>query len=393
MGNENSSFRFRPNVGGSNGDIDNTNTPTDAVKDNMIKEDETPKSPEKELSYAENERRIMTEPYIEKRTVTVALVKNYSMYRKANERALPARRDYIGSSIESSRALSSVQGEIEKYFPRIIGVSPREESFMTRVKQYLNNIQIAVDDAGKTFDISFHYDHYEDYVRIHEEEEAIDNAYKNAPKTNVKLIREAVKRRIDALNALESTKYKYGYPINLDDYLMYRHCLLYKDVAKDASLINTDSSIRFYIKDDAKELQAQKKARFEANKAKQNYVGILANGELFDAVYTQYCIMNGKSVVFSASTPQLTKEEQLDKFSMESPFKFNKIVEDKDVIIKSLIETLIERGELIRVPYNQNITTLDGELIGANIKEVVAFFKNPVNSPIVEAYKAKLKNI
>lgn len=390
MENNNSSFRFRPSTGGSDKDIDKTDAPTETEKASATATDETDV---KKVTYAEKKKEEMNAPFTEKRTVTVALVKNYSMYRKVNERSLPPRRDYIGSSIESSRTLSSVQGEIEKYFPKIIGVSPRDDSFMARVKQYLNNIQIAVDDAGKTFDISFHYERYEDYLKVRDAEEEIDNNYKNAPKTSVKLIRDAVKRRVDSLNALESTKYKYGYPLNMDDYLMYRHCLLYKDVAKDVSLINTDSSIRFYIKDDAKELQAQKKARFEANKAKQNYVGILGNDEMFDAVYAQYCIMNGKSVVINASASRLIKEEQLDKFSIESPFKFNKIVEDKDIIIKSLIEVLIERGELIRTPYNQNITTLDGELIGANMKEVVAFFKSPTNTPIVEAYKAKLKNI
>lgn len=388
MANENNSFRFRPSTGGSDKDIDKVNTPAEQTE---VENTEVNADSNKTLH--EIQKQDLESPFTERRTVSIALVKNYSMYRKANERTLPPRRDYIGSSIESSRTLSSVQGEIEKYFPKIIGVSPNDESFMVRVKQYLNNIQIPIDDAGKTFDISFHYDKYADFIRLRDEEEKIDNDYKNAPKTNIKLLRDAVKRRVDALNALESTKYKYGYPLNIDDYLMYRHCLLYKDVAKDASLINADPSIRFYIKDDYKELQAQKKARFEANKAKQNYVGILGNGELFDAVYAQYCIMNGRSVVINATASRLTKEEQLDKFSIEMPFKFNKIVEDKDVIIKSLIEVLIERGELIRTPYNQNITTLDGELIGANMKEVVAFFKNPANSPIVEAYKAKLKNI
>ena len=44
----------------------------------------------------------LDEEYVDRRSVTVALVKNYSLYRKANDKALLPRRDYIGSSINSS---------------------------------------------------------------------------------------------------------------------------------------------------------------------------------------------------------------------------------------------------------------------------------------------------
>ena len=54
---------------------------------------------------------------------------------------------------------------------------------------------------------------------------------------------------------------------------------------------------------------------------------------------------------------------------------------------------LIARGELNRLQYNQNITTADGELIGANMKEAVAWFKNPNNTSVVNALLNRLNNI
>jgi len=53
---------------------------------------------------------------------------------------------------------------------------------------------------------------------------------------------------------------------------------------------------------------------------------------------------------------------------------------------------LIARGELIKSDYNQNITTSDGVLIGANMNEALAWFKNTENISAVNAYKNKLKN-
>lgn len=335
----------------------------------------------------------LDEEYTDHRTVTISLVKNYSLYRKANDKVLPKRKDYIGSSVSASRTLSANKEEIEAYFPNIIGLAPNNENFITRVKQYLNNIRIPVDELGKTFDISFYYRHKKDYLRIKDEEENIELAYANANKKTLKKLKEALNKKITNLNILESTKHRYGYPINVDDYLMYRHCLLYRDVAKDIALINAEANIRFYFKDDRKEAERLRKFRVEVNKAKANYVSCLADISMFDAVYTQYLVVANRPVLSSLAENRIDKEIKLDKFSTEEPIKFNKIFNNKDVKLMSTIETLIARGELIRSQYNQNITTPEGDFVGSNMNEAVAWFKNVENRSVVEALNNKLKNI
>lgn len=197
----------------------------------------------------------------------------------------------------------------------------------------------------------------------------------NSDRKGVKELREALEAKITKLNLLESEKYKYGYPIVLDDYLIYRHCLLYKDVAKDIALINSDPSIRFYFKDDQREAERLAKHRQEINSAKGNYVKLLTNSDLFDAVFIQYCVANNINIPNGMAMDIVDKQSHLDKFSTNEPAKFNKLCTDKDITIKSLIEVLISRGEFIRAIHNQNITTPDGEFIGANVKEAVTWFK------------------
>lgn len=335
----------------------------------------------------------LDEEFTDKRSVTIMLVKNYSMYRKANNKTLPKRKDYIGSSIHSSRVLSSNKEEVDTYFPNIIGLSPNDPNYIMRVKQYLNNIRIPVDELGRQFDISFHYYKKKDYYRIKSEEERIEMIYQNTDRRNIKNLREALNEKIVKLNVLESTKCKLGYPINVDEYLMYRHCLLYQDVAKDVALVNVDNNIRFYFKDDQKEADKLRKYRIEVNKAKANYVACLADDELFDAVYVQYCVLNNLPVLSSLVENKLDREIKLDKFSAEEPIKFNKIFNNKDNKLIATIEMLIARGELVRSQYNQNISTTEGEFIGANMKEAVAWFKNTENSNAVNAYINILKNI
>lgn len=358
--------------------VDKSNSPVEETQP-VNKQDE----PEEDLE----------EEYTDRRTITISLVKNYSLYRKVNDKVLPKRKDYIGGSIKSSRTLSSNKEEVDTYFPNIIGLSPNDPNFIGRVKQYLNNIRIPVDELGRTFDISFHYFHKKDYYKIKAAEEKIEGVYQSANRQNIKNLREALNEKINRLHILESTKCRLGYPINVDEYLMYRHCLLYNDVAKDVALINSDSNIRFYFKDDQKEAEKLRKYRLEVNKAKANYVACLADNDLFDAIYTQYCVQNSLPVISSLAKDRLEREIEIDKFSTNEPIKFNKIFNNKDIRLIANIEKLVARGELIRSQYNQNISTPDGEFIGANIGEAVSYFKNPENASIVNAFINKLKNI
>lgn len=335
----------------------------------------------------------LDEPYTDKRSVTIALVKKYSLYRKINDKALPKKTNYIGSSYHSSQILSSNKTEVETYFPSLLGIAPNNELFITRVKQYLNNIQIPVDELGKTFNTTFIYNHKRDYIKIAKEEEKIEEVYQSVDRNNIRKLKDALKEKIDSINALESRKCTLGHPANLEDYLMYRHCLLYNDVAKDLALINTDQNIRFYFKDDVKEADKAKKFNLEKNKAKANYLKCIEDSDLFEAVYIQYCVGASIPVLTALAEDSIQKEARLDKFSSEDPIKFNKICTNKDCKLIGIIEKLIARGELSRLNHNQNIITSDGQFVGSNMTEALAWFKAPENNQIVTAFKNKLNNI
>lgn len=348
---------------------------------------------DKVLTSKEQKQEELDKPFTYKRSITVSLIQNYSLYRKANDKVLPKKRDYIGSSIRSSQVLASNRAEVEAYFPQLLGISVNNENFVTRLKQYLNNIQVPVNELGVTFDCSFRFNHKRDYFAFKAREEEIEMAYKKANKQSTKDLRAALAIKINDLNNLESEQYAVGSPVNITDYILYRHCLLYRDIAKDTALVNCDPFVRFYLKDDAKDKERQQKLRQEINNAKRNYIEVIGDDEVFDAVYIQYCVVAGLPIVNSLLSERIDRESQLDKFSTSEPVKFNSIVKDKDLRIKSLIELLIARGEFVRSQFNQNITTQDGEFIGANMKEAIAWAKNPENENVLAAFKNKLKYI
>ena len=365
-------------------EIKNNNTPTQGSENGNEGQVKTP-APQTE----NNEE--LEKSYTDKRSVTISLVKNYSAYRKMNMKVLGQRHEVIGSSVTSCRILSSNKGEVDAYFPQLIGLSPSNPEFITRVKAYLSNIQMNVNNENATLNTSFIYNHKKDYIAISKQEDAINAEYDKVDRANPNAIKEALKKKIDALNNLEGTKYLYGRPENLEEYLMYRHCLLYRDVAKDIALINEDPTIRFYIKDEAKEAQRQKKLVDEKKHAMKHFVELCGTDEKFNAVFVQVAKLQNMVLSEAVTKTKDEKENILINYVNENPDKFNKLVTDKTIITKAFIEVLIMRGELVRSEYNQQISTADGTFIGSNMNEAVAYFNNPNNASIKTAYENKLK--
>ena len=333
----------------------------------------------------------LNSPYTDKRSVTIAPVQQFSAYRRVNIKSMPPRRNIIGSSISSTRILSSNKDEVEKYFPQIIGMSPNNPEFVTRVKAYLSNISFNVQDAGSTLNISFTYDKKKDYLTIKEKEDKINAKRESVARNNTAAIKEAVKIWTQEINDLESEKAKYGHPDNIEEYLLYRHCLLYRDVAKDISLINSDSSLRFYIKDENKEAERAKRLVDERRKAMRNFLALEASDKKRNAVFIQMTVNNGGNIAEAMLKTPDQQVSALMTYLNDSPDKFNDLFDDKNVEMKSFIEALIARGELIRPEYNQQISTADGTFIGSNMNEAVAYFNNPNNKPVFEAMQNKYK--
>lgn len=330
-------------------------------------------------------------PYTDKRSVTIAPVQQFSAYRRANIKSIASKRNVIGSSINSTRILSSNKAEVEAYFPQIIGMSPNNPEFVTRVKAYLSNISFNVADAGSTLNTSFVYNHKKDYLDIKDKENKINAKREAVARNNTSAIKDAIKVWVTEINELETSKASLGRPENVEEYLIYRHCLLYREVAKDISLINSDSSLRFYIKDENKEAERAKRLVDERRKAMRNFLALEASDKKRNAVYIQMIVNSNGNI---AEAMLKTADEQVSAlmaYLNDTPDKFNDLFEDKNVEMKAFIETLISRGELIRPEFNQQISTADGTFIGSNMNEAVAYFNNPNNKAVLEALQNKYK--
>lgn len=343
---------------------------------------------EKAQEEVEREEDLAAE-YLDERNITIMPVDSVSLYRKANKTAIGSRRNVIGSSIRSTQILSSNAGEIKAYYPSIVGVDPTNPEFMIRVKAYLSNIQLIINDMGTTLNCSFRYNHKSDYLKFKAEEDAINAARESVNRGDSTAYKDAVKLWCTKINELESRKYAVGYPVNISDYLMYRHCLLYPEVTWDPIFAASDVSIRFYIRDEVREVERAKKLVEARKRALRNFVDVDADASKRNAVYIQIALANNENLSAALIRSEAEKTTVMMDFVNNNPEKFNKFASDRNIVLKGFIETLILRGELIRSEHNQQISTPDGGFIGENMNAAIAYFNNPNNIGQLEMYKKK----
>lgn len=332
--------------------------------------------------------------YTEIRKVIIALTSDMgirSVYRQVNSRYIPDRHDSIGASCTSVRQITSNAKEMAAYMPSLIGCSANDMKFSEKVTKWFNNMAIPVPPDGKELDCSFQWERKQDYINYKEREEAIISDYEKADKSNSKLLKEAVNVYVTKLTGLESTRYQYGRPTNLDHYLAYRHCLLYSDVAKDILMVHFNPAIRFYIKDEEREKARLKRVQIQANKARRNYLDAIDNPAKFRAIFVCYCANNQLNVIDNLLLDETIQQKMLDDFSIKEPEKFNKLFNNNNLEIQAFIEEAIAKGELVRSEVNQTVLSLEGAFIGANMKEAIAYFSNPENADYKKALETKIK--
>ncbi len=370
------------------------NTANPNAADTTKKEEPKVTMSQYEANQAKEKEEELEAEYIDKRSVVIAAITNYSAYRKMNIAALEAPTLIIGSSVNSCRKLMANKDEIAAYYPELTGIASNHPDFITRVKSYLNNIRVIVDPTkGKVLNTTFVFKHKRDYLAFKKEEDRILNAYDKFDRNNPSELYKAANRRDDELNRLYSTLHEYGYPENITDFIIYRHCILYSEVAKDTSFINNNPNVRFYIKDVAKEKDKETKRIAERKTAMTNVINLFASPTKTIAVAVSIATYKNSNITLLLEKDNSEIEKYIMDFATENPSKFNKMFTDKNLEVKAFIETLISRGELIRAELNQQISTPDGQFIGANVNEAIAFFANPENAPLKSRLEAKLKII
>ena len=198
---------------------------------------------------------------------------------------------------------------------------------------------------------------------------------------------------------IEAEHYKVGTPINPFEYLLWKYCLVYPDVANDVSFVNKSPKIRFYLSsEDAKQRIEQHKVKTK-EQAMEAYLKLISErSKVIDVLFA----MGLGGNVFEISKNNSKKEaldlqmhillqSEMDK----NPEKFITVAADKNLALKGMIEKYIAYNILRRITGTNIITDYaDGsKIIGNDLDAAITFFSNQENKAVISEYETRFKDL
>lgn len=324
-----------------------------------------------------------------KRTVYIRRKISNSAFAKANAKVFPQDVSAkIGASISAVNKMLASQPEMEAYLPSIIGVNAKSADWNERLKLYWNSYTKRVSYNGLKLNLNFTYNSHKD---LNEYEGKVSNLKKSYYKkvasiTNVKKQRELFASYIEQLINLEKTRYKYGRPENISDYLLWRYCLVYNDCAKREQDAYISNRIRFYIQDleyEKKVTEDTYKVRLEAQK---KFIEVISDVEKSKAILK---VLNPNMKVEKMANTDIGIA--LENIYRNKPSAFLKVASDGDLKHRYLLEQLLQAKLFRRLENTSIIVDENNDTVGRNINDAVAYIKSPENEDKVKILIHKLK--
>ncbi len=181
-------------------------------------------------------------------------------------------------------------------------------------------------------------------------------------------------------------------PVNIKDYVHYRHLIGHPDVASNKAEAEKGFNKRFYIVDPNTVVAEANKINDLEDRAMTLYMkfkdDIIRTDQILTMLGTNIKGMTKQEKVialkeYAMRTPGLNETVQKEGF-----LHFIGIVEDRELEYKYLITEMIGAQYLRRVGHNI-VYSETGEKVGDNLDDAVLFFKNAKNSRALNMLKAE----
>ena len=331
--------------------------------------------------------------YIQKR-------QNSSEFYRRNMDVLKESERLLGVSNKAVAAMLMNGDELKVLMPSILAIDPRSHTsnWDKVVSTYWNSLSIGIGDGGKKLEIGMIYDIY-DSTTFFDGTKRIDYI-KQLQKENPSIkTNEDLKSYIEGVsndrpNISENEKYKYCKPINVEDYLLWRYCEHFYQVAPNIDSVDKSPNIRFFIHDTYKFEEDKKKAFKLRTDARKAYMEIFTDESMIDNMI----------YIFSSTYPipksmkELTiidKQIHLENIVNEKPEEFIRYRKDKNLQVKSMVEMYIYANILKRLPNSKVVVDGDSPeiIIGNSTEEVIRFFMSAENKVAINQYEAKFKGL
>lgn len=272
-----------------------------------------------------------------------------------------------------------------KFLPSILGLTNKSENWMRVVNDYWANFGkvIPTDDEGLKIEAGMWYESQEDADKAMAEEATEKRKIEEAKVRNVRYVEKFTVRA------------SLGTPLNIGDYILYRHCLIYSEVANVPEDMDKSPKIRFYLfskqKDTANKaisLEARRKAyiKYSESVAVPSTKGALIY--LLRSDIDRYNRENPKKILTVSS--EIEKDLTLEAIAVTYPEKFLSVVDDPMLLQKAFIERAIDAGEIRRLTNTEILYYGDNTKLGNNVVEAINFLSESQHADIFNTIKARI---
>lgn len=282
----------------------------------------------------------------------------------------------IGSGLRDRAPLSGLSFEEEmQYLPEIIGVDAKDINFRKEVKEYWSNISEKVPHDIEASDINF----------------------PGRPiKFTVLFESENDKKRFDNAIGFEAKAQaaKRGTVVEgINDFVLFRYCLVYRRVANDERDQHKAAHIDFYLFSREQKVKQEYSAFTLRNQARELFSTLLdpSHESKIDAILRLFDSNPDDTNLY----PSLeNKHMTLDEKIRLDPKTFIQYANDKKLAMKSFILKAVDLGAIF-VPSNTELHYLGSnkeELLGRNLMETVLFLEDKAekNVQILEVLKSQV---
>jgi len=309
-------------------------------------------------------------------------------------------KEKIGSVYKSNGSiLRGLNKHEEKlYLPRILGISKDDVNFEKKAEEYWLDLSVAIpanDKNGKggglRLEVGFEYESEKDAQEGRDEATKEAKRYKRweesiIGKTNLKT------RRFEEDFSVRQTV---GTPMNINNYIFYRYCLAFSQVALDIKYIHRSAKIKYYIVDAGVTIKADHRMAMAKKDATLKYAELIGDRERVKFVIA---IMHKEIENLRKSEnkdfPAKTNDEQdllLFEIINKYPVQFTLVVDDKKLAKKAMVEQCINYDVLRRIPHTDTIYYGDNVKIGSNIDEAIMFLEDEKNLEVKQQISARLQ--
>jgi len=324
------------------------------------------------------------------RKIKILWREKYSDYETINKDVLVVNERPMGITSGANKKILSEGDMLQSIMPTLVGADPNsnKSDWDNLMYKYFNGMHVLIPKPGLELEVGFSY-------RL-----KTDN--KNKKEAIAELIgsKTTIKTDEDLANLVEATDkhgsfvndpdtwYRYGEPIEKEQYVIYRYAKYSAKVANNKADVEKSPNIRFYIHTDHEERVLREKRISAETESMKLYLELITDPDVVDSVLL---LMNRLPSSFKDDSE---KHEFLNTQRINNTNYFISTLKDKNLKMKADIEKYIQAGVLRRLVGSTTVVdNSDASIVlGINMDEVVSFFSNELNKAKVKEYESIYKS-